>query len=107
MIEITYHRQFHRVTVTGHAFSAEPGQDLVCAGVSALVHTLAQNVVALVSQGSVGKHTVIVQEGQAEIACEPVRRFKAVVSLIYNTVCTGFALMQQQYPEFVSYRVYG
>ena len=31
-----------RITVTGHAGYAPPGQDIICAGVTALVQTLAQ-----------------------------------------------------------------
>ena len=40
MVEILYHRDRHRVSVTGHA-GGEIGQDLVCASVTTLVYTLA------------------------------------------------------------------
>lgn len=107
MIQVTYHRQHHRLTVVGHAHSGESGHDLVCASVSALVLTLAANVASLVTQGSAGKHNVHVQEGDAEIGCVPTHKMKAVVTLIFDTVCTGFELLQTLYPENISYQVLG
>ena len=107
MITATYHRTYHRLTVTGHAHSGEEGHDLVCASVSALVLTLATNVASLVTQGSAGKHTVVVKEGDAEIACVPNHRMRSVVTLIFDTVCSGFEVLQTLYPENISYQVLG
>ena len=36
MIHATYYRKYNRLTVTGHAGSAEHGHDLVCASASML-----------------------------------------------------------------------
>ena len=47
MVVIDYNRQFPRVTVKGHAGTAPAGQDLVCAAVSTLTYTLAENVAQL------------------------------------------------------------
>ena len=44
MIEIVYDRMRLRLTADGHAGFAEVGQDIVCAGVSAIVQTLIQSV---------------------------------------------------------------
>ena len=107
MIEVTYHRQYHRLTAQGHACSGVSGHDLVCASVSALVLTLASNVASLVTQGSAGKHTVRVQEGDAEISCVPVNKMRSVVTLIYDTICSGFELLQTLYPENIRFRVLG
>lgn len=107
MIQVIYHRTHNRLTVTGHACSGESGHDLVCAGVSALVLTLAANVGSLVTQGSAGKHIVKVKEGDAEIACVPSHKMRAVVTLVFDTVCTGFELMQTLYPENIEYQVLG
>ena len=107
MITATYHRKYNRVTVTGHAHSGESGHDLVCASVSALVLTLAANVASLVTQESASKHIVLVKEGDAEISCVPHHRMKSVVTLIFDTVCTGFELLQTLYPENICYQVLG
>lgn len=107
MIQVVYHREHHRLTAIGHAHSGESGHDLVCASVTALVLTMAANVASLVTQGSAGKHIVRVQEGDAEISCVPHHKMKAVVTLIYDTVCTGFELLQTLYPENITYQVLG
>ena len=51
MIEIVYYKNHNRLTITGHAQSGEPGKDLVCAGVTTLVYTLASNVQELEAAG--------------------------------------------------------
>ena len=48
-----------------------------------------------------------VQEGDAEIGCVPTHKMKAVVTLIFDTFCTGFELLQTLYPENISYQVLG
>lgn len=107
MIQVTYHRTHNRLTATGHAGSGVSGHDLVCASVSALVLTLAANVASLVTQGSAGKHVVQVKEGDAEISCVPSHKMRAVVTLIFDTVCAGFELLQTLYPENIEYHVMG
>jgi uncharacterized protein YsxB (DUF464 family) len=107
MIEITYHKKYYGLTAVGHAHSGDPGRDLVCASVSALVLTLAANVQSLADAGTVRDCDIQVGHGQAEISCKPVRRFGSVVSVIYDTVCAGFELLQGLYPEFIQYREMG
>ena len=105
MIQVTYHRKHYGVTVLGHAQCGEMGHDLVCAAVSALVLTLASNVVGLRGSKAIRDYNVRTAEGEAEISCIPVRRMRGVVTLIYDTVCNGFSLMQTMYPENISYKV--
>ena len=107
MITATYHRSYNRLTVTGHAHSGEEGHDLVCASVSALVLALAGNVGSLITQGNASDHIVVVKSGNAEIACKPRHKMRSVVTLIFDTVCTGFEILQTLYPEYISYQVLG
>lgn len=107
MIDVTYHRKYNRLTIEGHAMSGESGHDLVCAAASCLAITLASNVAGLISSNAVKKHCIRLEEGSAEVACEPVRKMSSVVTLIYDTVCTGFDTLQQLYPENISYQVLG
>ena len=51
MIKVIYHRDLNRVSVVGHAMSAEKGQDIVCASVSILIYTLASFVENLKDAG--------------------------------------------------------
>ena len=104
MIEAQYDRERYCVTVTGHAGTAEPGKDLVCAAASILVLTLAADVNS--ARESMRRESVIrLAEGDAEIRCVPRREMGSVVSLMLESVCTGFALLARKYPESVNYKV--
>lgn len=105
MVEITYHRRYHRLTAKGHAHSGEKGHDLVCASVSALMLTMAANVGSLATQESVREPIIHLAEGDAEVACKSSHRMTNVVTLMFDTVCTGFAMLQDLYPENISYEV--
>ena len=104
MIEISYDRKKHLVTVKGHARSGEKGRDLVCAAASMLVYTLASDVEKLCADhGRVRKPVCRINEGNALISCKPVHGFESVVTLIFDSVCRGFELLQTQYPDNVRY----
>lgn len=107
MIQVTYHRQYHRVTVNGHAGSGPVGHDLVCSAVSALALTLAGNVSHMEAQEAVYSVTINLNEGDAEIQCTPYRRYKDSVAQVYRAICVGFELLATKYPENISYEVLG
>lgn len=105
MVGITYYREYHRVTVKGHASSGELGKDLVCAAVSALTHTLAANVRQLALQGAIRDHDIQISSGCAEISCNPVARYTSTVELVLDSVCIGFKVLAARYPEYLDYQV--
>ena len=106
MIHAVYHRKFNRLTVEGHARSAEPGHDLVCAAASTLAYTLAHNVMGLEDGGQIRKAPVIeLEEGKAEVCVSPRSNFRSVVVLIFDTICAGFSLLAHDYPEYITYEI--
>ena len=107
MIQVTYYRQYNRVTVEGHAGAGPEGHDLVCASVSALALTLAANVTYMKAQDGVHGEIIKLDEGNAEIQCTPYRRYKASVEQIYRSICVGFELLATKYPDNISYSVRG
>ena len=104
MVEILYHRDRHRVSVTGHA-GGEIGQDLVCASVTTLVYTIATFVENMEVAGQVRYPTVKVKEGDAIISCDCASRYKGGITLVFDSICAGFELIARQYPEKVSYKM--
>ena len=46
-------------------------------------------------------------EGDAEISCAPVRKWAAVITVLFDAICSGFDLLAQRYPENVRYEVRG
>lgn len=107
MIIVTYHRQYNRVTVKGHAGSGPEGHDLVCASVSALALTLAGNVKYMEAQEAVHGVIINLAEGDAEIQCTPYRRYKDSVQQIMRSICVGFELLATKYPDNISYEAMG
>lgn len=105
MVHITYWRDGFRLTAKGHAGAGAPGQDVVCAGVSALALTLGANVADLCLQENACQPALCFQPGNACIACVPKKGMEPVVMLIFDTVCQGFALLQTLYPEHVKFEM--
>ena len=107
MIEATYHRQFNRLTIEGHAYSGDPGHDLVCASASILAFTLADRVGAMAAAQQVKEPIRELAPGKAEISCKPNTRYKATVTLIFDSICAGFELLAHNYPENIHYEILG
>lgn len=107
MIKVIYNRRRHRLTAQGHACSGQAGHDLVCAAVSALVLTLASNVADLAIDGKARHPIFRLHEGDAWVSCVPAPRMGPVSTLVFDTVCSGFQLLQTLYPENIEYRTEG
>ena len=105
MIHVIYHRSYNRVTVEGHAYSGEPGHDLVCAAASVLAYTLAGNVANMKDHGQVRAPVLDLVSGKAEVSCNPVNRYKATVMLVFDAVCVGFELLASNYPDYIKYQI--
>lgn len=107
MITITYHKQFYALTLEGHAHADEPGKDLVCAAASMLASTLEANVRTLETQGVLRECHTELTCGQADIRCTPVRQMRAIVQLVFDTVCIGFSLLARDNPDYVQFEILG
>ena len=106
MIEILYHRGYHRISVKGHAGSAEEGKDLVCAAVSALVLTAVANVRRMEDKGCTYSTVITVDKGDAEIQVNAKAYFRLSIMQILDAICAGFEVLAREYPEYVRYEVH-
>ena len=107
MIKVTYHRDLNRVSIYGHAKSGEVGHDLVCASASILALTLATFVENMEGAKQVRYPTIELEEGDTLISCEPPSRYKSSVTLVFDSICAGFELLAQKYPNNISYEIRG
>jgi uncharacterized protein YsxB (DUF464 family) len=108
MIKVVYSRNSHRVTIEGHAGSGEVGHDLVCASASILAYTLASLMDSMDKGVQVRDVTVDLDEEKgALISCEPAEDYIHSVRLMFDTICAGFDLLAQEYPEYVSFELRG
>ena len=105
MIQAVYYRKYNRLTVEGHAYSAEPGHDLVCASASMLAYTLALNVANMADNGQVRSPVIENTPGKSEISCNPRSNLRNTVTLVFDSICAGFELLAHNYPENISYEI--
>ena len=101
MIDVTYDRESHTVTVKGHAYSVSGGNDPVCAGVSALTCTLAAAIENMALAGRVFDPITSLTSGYAKISCGSFPNSEAAVILIFDTLCLGYAILAQAYPASI------
>lgn len=107
MIKAIYYRNYHRLTIEGHANSGEVGHDLVCAGASVLAYTLAANVANLSDNGHVRNVTMKLEPGDSEISCAPRSGTRAIVGRIFESICVGYEILAKDYPQYISYEIHG
>ena len=103
MIRAEYVPTEHTLVVRGHAGSGDPGRDLVCAGVSALVLALREELLQLEEAGAVSIRRLQLEPGFADIRCVPGTNGEGT-ELVYDTVVKGLELLQKLFGEFVEVR---
>lgn len=104
---ITAHFDYRDMTLTcdvvGHAGGTK-GKDLVCAGASMLVMTLAQKLTELGESG-IGmpdSQKTEIADGAAHLSIKAADDLEfALIRLIYNTIASGFLLLSHNYPDKV------
>ncbi len=107
MITVIYHRKFHRLSMKGHAGSAEHGHDLVCAAASILAITLANAVLNMAECGQVRDPKVELEAGMGDVSCRTIHKYEAPVTLIFDTICAGFELLASEHPDNIHYELRG
>ena len=96
MIKVT--RKDYEIVLEGHACYAEPGQDIVCAAASMLFYALvgaleARRIDVNADDGSEVKH----------VSAQPPKEFTFDTDVILDTICTGYKLLADEYPENVTF----
>ena len=102
MVQAKFYRggegSLHMV-LSGHAGAGPKGQDLVCAGVSALACTLGKAVERLYEQGMLRRvPKVELYEGGAEVIALPKEPFTREVLMVFWTVQNGIAELAEGFP---------
>lgn len=88
--------------VSGHAASAPKGQDLVCAGVSALVTALGAAVERMYWQEMMARCPRIeLGEGYAEIIASPKDELYGAAVMAFWVIQNGVAELARTFPEYV------
>jgi uncharacterized protein YsxB (DUF464 family) len=105
MIKAVYDRKENKITVEGHAYSGEPGHDLICAAASVLIYTIAASVSNMQEREHVSDAVINLESGNGLVSCEPYEQFKGAITLIFDSICAGYELLAANYPSNVSYTI--
>lgn len=104
MVEIAYRLSQFDLTVKGHAGAAPKGEDIVCAAVTILTRTFAQNARIMDRSGIVSGLRIELEPGNAHISCKPAKKYKSVARTVLEGICLGFEMLEQEYPEYVKFK---
>lgn len=105
MIRVEYRRKYHTLTVSGHAGAAPFGEDIVCAGVSALVNALGVEVQIQDKQGCLLHMDVTITPGHALITALPWPWARGKTTRAFDMTARGLAMMARDWPKHVSFLV--
>ena len=100
MLKVTFAQRGQKLALwlEGHAGYAEQGKDIVCASASILAYTLA----SIVESFGVD-YTISLEEGDTVIECETNDRETFIgLKNAYHYTLVGYALLEQNYPQYVS-----
>jgi len=96
MIKVT--RKDYSLTVEGHAGYADKGMDIVCSAASILFYTLCVSL----SRRKID-FTKREEEGNAKIKADVCTAFTFDADVTFDTICAGYIILAQNYPENVYY----
>lgn len=102
MIRIVIDRGKLSLRVSGHSGYAEPGKDIVCAGVSALVRTWERCVQLFLDQGWLEDAIVEIDQGGAVIVVYPVDGMRGTIDVAFLTIGTGLERICEECGEYAS-----
>lgn len=95
MIEVRIRPE--RIEISGHAGYAEPGKDIVCAGVTALTQTLIQSIENLTDD----KIEYRISPGKVEVE---YRNLSGKSKTLVDSFFVGICLIAEEFPEYVKVR---
>ena len=94
-----------QVTMTGHAQSAPFGEDLICAGSSALAYTLMQNVIFAHEAEKFKRSPKIERKsGHMRVVVTPKEEHYNEVKTMFMTIMNGFLAIEYNFANRMSVR---
>ena len=102
MIHIALHDDGCGLSFHGHANYAPKGQDIVCAAVSILIHTMAIQAVQLKQDGLVAEAAYHLEPGNGHVYMVPGVDMQPLL-LLMQTVTLGLRMLENQYPQHITF----
>jgi len=99
MTEIRYDRNDMRMTIRGHAEGGKAGEDVVCAGISALTQTLVRALRDMQTEKDGKLEYKLDKPGEMEIHFIPVPWVRITSGHLFDFVALGLRTIAENYPE--------
>ena len=96
-----------RVQADGHAGFDEPGRDIVCAAVSALLQALALGLARLERYGHITDTAILLDEGEAVLTATPTQGHQQAARLLFDVFGEALLRLAEEYSEYIEVRSYG
>lgn len=100
MINIAYDGGYS-LQIDGHAGQAPKGQDLVCAGASTLLFSLAEYLER--NRDRCESLHISLKSGQGCVAAHPNAEFKKEAHAAFLTVIAGYKHLAHTFPEYIRF----
>jgi len=109
MIRITHMelREEHILHIIGHAGFSNHGNDIVCAGISALTYALLQTLCGAEERGELCLFDYAVKDGAAVIHVRAKAHARGKLETALETAAAGYQMIAGGYPEHVCFEEMG
>ena len=101
---VGYGKGHYIARVQGHAEFAPKGQDIVCAGVSALTMALHKAVTDTVGENDAERYSIKIDEGQFGILVADVcdSKKEEMLDAFFSMFDKGISQIEKEYPGYIS-----
>ena len=100
MTKATMYWNRMRLEVSGHAGGGTKGNDLICAGISALISALIGSLQEAEQRGRCDMD-YDEKDGEARVWADPIMGCSNEIRAYFKMCMKGLRMMEQQYPENV------
>ena len=89
------------ISIEGHTGFAAPGEDIVCAGVSAVCYTLVNALRRAEAEGCLFIRDERISDGSVLIEIEPYSFAREKTDTIIDTCMAGFSALEEEFPDYI------
>ena len=92
-----------QLVMSGHASAAEPGKDIVCAGISTLSQALQYTLMEMNVERKLNwlEMAGSTASGSMSLAAVPKEEYRAEVQACFRLCVNGLSMLAESYPEYI------
>ncbi len=103
MTKVFYREYYDNIIINieGHSRYGDSGNDIVCAGVSALAYTLLNTLLDEEASGNIKLIRNIVADGVVNLEIKSFDFSKNRIDGMLYLIMTGFYMLEESYPDYI------